>query len=152
MLSDEILAKRTYAQTAIFHVLMWCGSCGAARARYYRCLCSSLRTVSVVIASYSAHISYVEFFFWKDGGRHCTVGANPFFVFGSRLSCECVSRPVPLNSMLVSHRRSRMMLFSYFKRKEIVGFSLMGLLSHTLAHFTGPSFRLKTNNHYGEKN
>ena len=26
--SDEILAKRTYAQTAIFHVLMWCGSCG----------------------------------------------------------------------------------------------------------------------------
>ena len=81
MLSDEILAKRTYAQTAIFHVLMWCGSCGAARARYYRCLCSSLRTVSVVIASYSAHISYVEFFFWKDGGRHCTVGANPFFCF-----------------------------------------------------------------------
>ena len=82
------------------------------RARYYRCLCSSLRTVSVVIASYSAHISYVEFFFWKDGGRQ---QSQPFFLFfGSRSSCECESRPVPLNSMLVSHRRSRMMLFSYF--------------------------------------
>ena len=65
MLSDEILAKRTYAQTAIFHLLMWCGSCGA-RARYYRCLCG-LRTVSVVIASYSAHISYVVFFGKTEG-------------------------------------------------------------------------------------